>query len=146
MPTEKHLWRALREIPIHGSHFRRQVPVGPYVADFACLAARLIIELDGSHHARGDVAIHDQKRQAWLEAEGYRVLRFWNSDLDQNMEGVLETIRAALYGSAEAELERLVHKRRARTSDVTPPRRAERADPPPPGEGDATPTPVEQDG
>ena len=110
------------------------------------MAARLIIELDGGHHAGGDVAIHDRERHAWLEAEGYRVLRFWNSDLDENIEGVLEAIRAALYGAVEKESVRLIHKRRVRTSEVTPPRRAKRADPPPPGEGEATRTPVEQDG
>src|SRR5438067_8513151 len=95
-PAEKYLWQALRQLPVQGSHFRRQVPIGPYIVDFACLAARLIIELDGGQHSRDDVAAQDRKRQLWLEAEGYRVLRFWNSDLGDNLEGVVETILAAL--------------------------------------------------
>jgi very-short-patch-repair endonuclease len=124
----------LRALSPEGSHFRRQVPIGPYVVDFACLARRLIIELDGSGHAFATTAARDRTRQDWLEAEGYRVLRVWNPDLGENLDGVMETIRAALYGAPTAEAVRLVHKRRPRGPSVTPSRRASRADPPPPGE------------
>jgi len=100
---EQRLWRALKTIPVYGSHFRRQVPIGPYVADFACLKARLVIELDGGHHSRDDVAAKDEARTRWLEREGYRVIRFWNAELSENMSGVLDTIYAALYGSLQSE-------------------------------------------
>src|ERR1700722_15002068 len=82
--TEILLWKRLRTIETEGTHFRRQVPIGPYVADFACMAARLVIELDGSQHGHGDIRERDDKRTRWLEAEGYRVLRFWNNDLSNN--------------------------------------------------------------
>src|SRR5258706_14196813 len=80
--AEDLLWRRLRRFPISGTHFRRQVPIGPYVADFACMAARLIIEVDGSQHGRDDLRKRDEGRTRWLEAEGYRVIRFWNNDLN----------------------------------------------------------------
>jgi very-short-patch-repair endonuclease len=101
--AEKVLWRALKRIPVYGSHFRRQVPIGPYVADFACLKARLIVELDGGHHSRDDTQAKDAIRSQWLEREGYRVIRFWNSELNENIAGVLDTIYAALYGSPQSE-------------------------------------------
>jgi very-short-patch-repair endonuclease len=100
---EQALWRALKNIPVYGSHFRRQVPIGPYVAEFACLKARLTIELDDGHHSQDDVAIKDEHRTRWLESEGYRVVRFWNAELTENMNGVLDTIYAALYGSPQSE-------------------------------------------
>src|SRR5262249_10564105 len=84
--AEALLWRRLRRFPVAGTHFRRQVPIGPYVADFACMAARLIIEVDGSQHGRDDLLKRDEARTRWLEAEGYRVLRFWNNDLTNNMD------------------------------------------------------------
>src|SRR5262249_35580093 len=85
--------------PWLGSHFRRQVPIGPYVVDFACMAARLIVEVDGSQHGSDQGHARDEERTRWLEKEGYRVVRFWNNDITQNVEGVLETIYVALYGS-----------------------------------------------
>ncbi|MCC2652249.1 MAG: hypothetical protein K0Q60_2412 [Microvirga sp.] len=100
---EQALWRTLKNIPVYGSHFRRQVPIGPYVADFACLKGRLIIELDGGHHSQDDVTIKDEHRTRWLESEGYRVVRFWNAELTENMNGVLDTIYAALYGAPQSE-------------------------------------------
>ncbi|PVE26480.1 endonuclease domain-containing protein [Microvirga sp. KLBC 81] len=101
--AEKSLWRALKKIPVYGSHFRRQVPIGPYIADFACLKARLLIELDGGHHSQDNVAAYDERRTRWLESEGYRVIRFWNAELIENMPGVLDTIYAGLYGSPQSE-------------------------------------------
>ena len=100
---ERILWRALKQIPVYGTHFRRRVPIGPYVADFACLRARLLIELDGGHHAQGEIAAKDEARTRWLEQEGYRVIRFWNAELSGNLNGVLDTIYAALYGSPQSE-------------------------------------------
>ncbi|UFS89317.1 endonuclease domain-containing protein [Bradyrhizobium daqingense] len=62
--------RALNELPIEGSHFRRQAPIGPYIVDFLCPAKRLVIELDGGHHNEDDTAAQDLERQRWLEREG----------------------------------------------------------------------------
>ncbi len=87
------LWMYLRRRQLNGAHFRKQCPIGPYIADFACLEAKLIIELDGSQHA--DSAT-DAVRDAWFTAHGYRVLRFWNNDVLQNTDGVFLTITEAL--------------------------------------------------
>jgi very-short-patch-repair endonuclease len=111
-PHERILWRALKELPIEGTHFRRQAPIGPYVVDFFCPAKRLIIELDGGHHNDDAVAERDSERQAWLEQEGFRVIRFWNSDVSSNLNGVLERLYVELYGSREAEAAPLIHHRR----------------------------------
>jgi very-short-patch-repair endonuclease len=132
--AESRLWRHLKQSPILGTHFRRQVPIGPYVADFACMAARLVIEIDGSQHGLPQNSESDAARTRWLKSEGYRVLRFWNNDVSKNMDGVLEAIHAAIPGSLDLDAQRLKHGRRPRGA-VTPPRRAKRADPPPPGEG-----------
>jgi very-short-patch-repair endonuclease len=132
--AENLMWRRLRSLETKGTHFRRQVPIGPYVADFACMASRLVIELDGSQHGEEPNRSRDEKRTRWLEAEGYRVLRFWNNDVTENPAGVLEVIYGALYGDAAAEPRMLKHRR---SRAITPPRRATRADPPPPGEGSA---------
>jgi len=125
--TEKLLWKRLRTIDINGSHFRRQIPIGPYVVDFACMAARLVIELDGSQHNTDARKQRDGRRTRWLEAEGFRVIRFWNKDLAHNMDGVLEMVYAALYGSRDAEPTPLKHNRRSR--HPTPSRFARRPSP-----------------
>ena len=120
--AERKLWHALKNVPVEGTHFRKQVPIGPYVADFVCLAARLIIELDGGHHSRDDVAVKNRMRQDWLEAEGYRVLRFWNGEVSSNLDGVLDTIYATLHGSLADDAAPFRHQRRPRPKGVTPPR------------------------
>ncbi len=78
------------------------------------MAARLIIEVDGSQHGDTAVKVRDDSRTRWLEREGYRVLRFWNNELTQNIRGVLETIHAALYGSRDRDAIMLKHKRRSK--------------------------------
>ena len=95
--AESRLWIALRQRQIGGAKFRRQVPLGPYVADFACLEARLVIEADGGQHAWQAGA--DAKRDAWFAARGYRVLRFWNNEVFENLEGVVGVVAQALEGS-----------------------------------------------
>src|SRR5436853_3719947 len=90
--AEASLWRQLRRLETKGTHFRRQVPIGAYVADFACLASRLVIEIDGSQHGEELNRARDEIRTRWLESEGYRVVRFWNNDITQNLRGVLEVI------------------------------------------------------
>ncbi len=126
--TELLLWKRLRTIETAGTHFRRQVPIGPYVADFACMAARLVIELDGSQHAADAHKARDAERTRWLESEGYRVIRIWNNDLTDNMDGVLETDYAALHGSRDSEPAPLKHKR-WRRRHPTPARFARRPSP-----------------
>jgi very-short-patch-repair endonuclease len=91
--AEHRLWYRLRSRSINGHKFVRQIPIGPYVVDFLCREKRLIVELDGGQHADNQ---RDQVRDKWLVDHGYRVMRFWNNDVMRNIEGVLETIAAAL--------------------------------------------------
>ena len=84
------LWHYLRHNQLDGHRFRRQHPIGPYIVDFACLARKVLIELDGSQHAERQA--DDKKRDAFLRAQGYRVLRFWNNEIFENCFGVLERI------------------------------------------------------
>ena len=77
--AEKKLWSRLRRRQMDGHRFRRQVPIGSYIADFACLSARLIIELDGGQHSEEVNETLDAQRTERLKVNGYRVLRFWNS-------------------------------------------------------------------
>lgn len=91
--AEKTLWRALRESLPHAK-FRRQVPIGPYFADFLSFSARLIVEVDGGQHA--DRVEQDAARTRFLQAQGYRVLRVWNNEVLENCDGVLTVIVAAL--------------------------------------------------
>ncbi len=95
-PPERHFWRALRTAyPAH--HWRRQVAIGPYFADFAEHALRLVIEVDGGHHA--ERAIEDARRTALLNERGYHVLRFWATEVMDNMDGVLATLASHLPAS-----------------------------------------------
>ncbi len=89
--AEQRLWRLLRDRRLSGLKFRRQVPIGPYVVDFLCVGARLIVEADGSQHAENR---RDAARDAYLASEGWTVLRFWNHEVLQNRNGVLDTILA----------------------------------------------------
>ena len=98
--AERYLWRALRE-SLPGHHWRKQVPLGPYIADFCSHGARLIIELDGGQHA--DAVPADARRTRFLETEGYRVLRFWNDDVIGNADGILTTVAAALASAEPAQ-------------------------------------------
>ena len=94
--AEARLWRHLRAGRMDGMHFRRQVPIGPYIVDFVCQDRQLIIEADGGQHA--DAIAYDQTRADWLAAHGYTVLRFWNHDILARTESVLEAIHDALNG------------------------------------------------
>jgi very-short-patch-repair endonuclease len=87
--AEQRMWMLLRDRRFDGVKFRRQVPIGPYIADFACFEARLIVELDGSQHAGSR---RDAVRDKWLAEDGYRVLRFWNGDVFLHRNAVLEMI------------------------------------------------------
>src|SRR4051812_14440803 len=114
--AEIRLWRALKALPLEGTHFRRQAPIGPFIVDFACLEQRLLVEVDGPSHTTDDASRRDELRTAFLRQFGYRVLRFWNAEVYDNLDGVIETI---------------LHHLNA----ATPPRRPSVVDPPPPGEG-----------
>ncbi|OFZ96178.1 MAG: hypothetical protein A2Z44_02215 [Betaproteobacteria bacterium RBG_19FT_COMBO_58_11] len=92
--AELRIWRALRLRQILGVKFRRQHPIGPYIADFVCIERKLIVEVDGGQHA--EQIEKDAARTAWLEAQGYCIMRFWNNEVLQNTKGVLETIRRVL--------------------------------------------------
>ena len=87
--AERALWRRLRARQILGVKFRRQVPIGAYVVDFISYDARIVIELDGGQHAVSPQYQRDVERDRWLEEQGFLVLRFWNSDVLLNMDGVL---------------------------------------------------------
>ncbi|WP_395021127.1 endonuclease domain-containing protein [Dongia sp.] len=88
--AEKRLWYRIRRRQLSEHQFRKQVELKSYIADFCCLKERLVIELDGGQHA--EITEYELKRRAWLEANGYRVLRFWNNAVFDNIDGVLETI------------------------------------------------------
>jgi len=96
--AEAKLWLMLKALKQPGFHFRRQAPIGPYIADFACLSRRLIVEVDGGGHG----GMRDFTRDAWLESHGYRVLRFWNHEVLENSRGVGEAVLAALHSEADA--------------------------------------------
>ncbi len=87
-PAERVLWHALRDRRFIGLKVRRQVPIGPYIADFYCAAHRLIIEADGGGHG----GPRDLARDAWLHDHGFSVLRLWNSDIRANLPGCLDLI------------------------------------------------------
>ena len=91
--AEHGLWRILRNRQFVATKFRRQVPIGPYIADFVCYDARLIVEADGGQHAE---SASDAQRDAWFAAQGFRTLRFWNNDILTNPEGVAFAIGVAL--------------------------------------------------
>ena len=93
---ERKLWSVLRRKNLAGFRFRRQQPIGPYIADFFCPAAKLIVELDGGQHADDRHRRKDEERTRWLAARGYRVIRIWNSDLKRNSTDVYEAIYLAL--------------------------------------------------
>ena len=90
--AEKRLWERLRSRRLGGLKFVRQLPVGPYFADFACRKRKLIVELDGVTHSRPEEASHDAVRTEVLERQGFRVMRFWNLEVFTNLDGVLESI------------------------------------------------------
>jgi very-short-patch-repair endonuclease len=92
-PAEHRLWQLLRRNRLAGYKFKRQLRIDHYIADFACLQRRLIVEADGGQHAE---SANDMRRDAYLMAQGFRILRFWNDDILENEEGVLTSILHAL--------------------------------------------------
>jgi len=102
--AERKLWRYLRGRGLESYKFRRQFPVGPFIADFCCLRRKLIIELDGGHH--GEREGYDASRTDYLEKQGFAVRRFWNNDVMNNVEGVLERILEQLKAPSPRPLPR----------------------------------------
>jgi very-short-patch-repair endonuclease len=92
--AELKLWKRLRNRLTYSEKFRRQQPIGKYIVDFVCLEKKLIVEVDGGQH--GEQIAYDNERTAWLESEGYRVLRFWNIEVLEDVEIVLDVIVRAL--------------------------------------------------
>ena len=94
--AERALWRVLRSRRLGGHKFRRQQPLGSFIVDFVCLEARLVVEIDGGQHGEGKQFAHDSKRTAWLQEENFRVLRFWNHEVLDQLHSVCEAIGEAL--------------------------------------------------
>jgi very-short-patch-repair endonuclease len=90
-PAERILWQQLKLLKSEGRHFRRQVSIDKFVADFACHYPKVVVELDGGQH--GEAAMYDEARTVVLWAHGYTVLRFWNNDVFESLEGVVDRIR-----------------------------------------------------
>ena len=86
--AERHIWCAVRDRRLDGFKFRRQVSIGPYVVDFMCLDARMIVEIDGRQHTPE----FDAQRTATVEGAGFEIVRFWNNDVIGNLDGVLTTL------------------------------------------------------
>ena len=103
------MWRQLRAHRFRGWKFKRQQPMGSYIVDFACFEYRLVVEIDGGQHA--DNRRYDEERTRWLEAQGFRVLRFWNNDVLMNGDEVMDSIFVAL-GESTPSPQPLSHKGR----------------------------------
>jgi very-short-patch-repair endonuclease len=91
--AERKLWFLLRDRRLDGIKFRRQVPFGPYILDFVCFERGLVVEVDGGQHAESE---SDVKRDAYLRAEGFSTVRYWNTDVLKNPDGVLTDLMAQL--------------------------------------------------
>ena len=94
--AERKLWFALRDRRFEKVKFRRQVPIGPYIADFLCYASRLVIEVDGGQHAESQ---RDDRRDRWFAENSLRVLRFWNNEVLSNIDGVLSVVLDAVHAA-----------------------------------------------
>jgi len=101
---------------MNGASFRRQVPIGPYIADFLCYSAHLVIEVDGGQHFEAEHLKRDARRDAFLASKGLRVLRFNNHDIMTNRAGVLEMIAAAISSAPSPTLPR--KRGRERTAEI----------------------------
>jgi very-short-patch-repair endonuclease len=94
--AEKRLWEQLRNRILEGFKFSRQVPVGPYIADFVCREQQLVVEVDGATHSTGEELAHDNRRTGFLKSEGYTVIRFQNDEILNGIDEVLKLILQAL--------------------------------------------------
>jgi len=92
-PQERKLWYIIKNRQFFGYRFRRQFPLGQYIVDFICRAKKIIIEIDGGQHNEIKNIQYDNKRTEYLISEGYKVIRFWNNDIDKNMGGVYNKLK-----------------------------------------------------
>jgi len=95
-PAERVLWRQLNNKKFNGVKFRRQEPIGNYIVDFVSFEKKLIIEIDGGQHNEDSLVDKDSQRTQWLNSQGFRVIRFWNNDVLENLQGVLLQIQTFL--------------------------------------------------
>ncbi|MGO9605649.1 MAG: endonuclease domain-containing protein [Candidatus Binataceae bacterium] len=102
--AERKLWKLLHSRRLHGAKFRFQHPIGSYFGDFCCLNSRLIVEVDGGQHADEEKATYDRRRTAYLQSQGFTVMRFWNHDVLQRPDWVVERIQEAI-GAEQAVAE-----------------------------------------
>jgi very-short-patch-repair endonuclease len=93
---EQILWSWLRTKQLDGIKFRRQEPIGNYIVDFVSFDKKLIIEIDGGQHSEDNIALKDAVRTRWLESQGFKLIRFWNSDILSNLDGVIIKIQEVL--------------------------------------------------
>ena len=110
--AERLLWKQLANRQIAGAKFRRQQPIGRYIVDFVSFERRLVIEVDGGHHDEDDTRISDEDRTSWFEANGYKIIRFWNNEVEKNLDGVLERILEALHAKPHPHLSPLPSRER----------------------------------
>ncbi|PVV82891.1 endonuclease domain-containing protein [Dehalogenimonas alkenigignens] len=103
-PAERVLWLKLRNRQMSGYKFRRQQTIGSYIVDFVCFEKKLIIEIDGGQHSQDEIIDRDEIRTNWLNRQGFCVIRFWNNEVLENLEGVVMTIRQALANIAPSPL------------------------------------------
>jgi very-short-patch-repair endonuclease len=106
--AEASLWGCLKGKKLNGYHFRRQHPIGPFIADFACVEAKLVLEVDGGTHMSDAGQSYDAKRTAFLEAQGWHVMRVWNNQVLENRAGVLRAIEEVVTARAMSKLPSLV--------------------------------------
>jgi len=103
--AERILWGKLRNKQLTGVKFRRQQPIGGYIVDFVTFERKVVVELDGGHHKAQGQKEKDEARNLWLRRQGYEVIRFWDNEVFENLEGVLETIREKLLTNTPEERE-----------------------------------------
>ena len=92
-PQERKLWNIIKNNQFYGFRFRRQFPIDMYIVDFVCREKKIIIEIDGGQHNQVNDIEYDNKRTEYLNSQGYRVIRFWNNDIDKNILGVFEELK-----------------------------------------------------
>jgi len=95
--AERVLWSRIRDGQIYGARFRRQAPIGRYIVDFVWFTGKLVVELDGGQHAENQIA--DQSRTDWLASEGFEVMRFWNHEVLQDLDSVVQAIGDRIKGA-----------------------------------------------
>ena len=100
--AERRLWSRLRLKQLGGFRFRRQHTIGPFISDFVCVEAMLVIELDGAQHGENDASVRDAARDAYMEGHGYLVLRFWNEAVVKRIDDVLDEIHRVAHEGATA--------------------------------------------